>query len=145
MKQISIRHISNGTVETGGFRHEQFLMEQLASAFEKAGRPVKKETIRYKRFLKGWQNLQLMLKGINDASADVNLVSARFALSSMLRDLFGKKRTLLVLHYFSEQDGKGLLLSWYYRILFFVLRNFYLRRTAVVAVAPYWADYFRSR
>lgn len=144
MKRRSIIHLSHGIIPTGGFRHEQFLLHKLTDHYRQQGFEVKKETIRANRFFKGLAQLRLLAWSFRHTRADVNIVVARTALSAILRNVFTSNKVLIVLHYFDTRDGKGLLLKWYYNLLFALLR-LGPRHVAIVAVAPFWVDFFQQK
>ncbi len=145
MKTISISHISHGITKTGGFIHEQFLLEKLSEAFTKNGFDVKKKTIRTYHFFYGFGHIKLMWWSFKHATSDINIVVARSALSSIIRNIFSNRKTLIVLHYFDERDNKRLTLKWYYDLLFLVLSNFRLKNISIIAVAPFWVNYFEKK
>lgn len=142
MKPLTISHISHGISETGGFKHEQFLLDKLSEHFNTNGQSVIKNTIRANRYFKGIAHLNLLWWSFVKSSADINIVVARTALSAILRNCFNNKKILIVLHYFDERDRKKIFLKWYYHVLFLVLSNIKFSNVAIVTVAPFWKDYF---
>ncbi len=145
MKKLSISHISHGIAPTGGFRHEQFLLQQLSSHFKKNNIETEEKTIRANRFFSGLSQLKLLLLGFKKSTANINIVVARTALSAVLRNLFNQNKIIIVVHYFDKRDGKNLALKCYYACLFFILRNFTFKNISVVAVAPFWVTYFENK
>lgn len=145
MKTFSIYHISHGIAPTGGFRHEEFLKTSIAAALKRDMQQVEEKTIRANRFFKGWAQLRLLWFGFINATATANIIVSRVALSSLIRNAFNNKKNIIVFHYFDERDGKGVLLRWYYALLFLILRNFKFTDTLIVVVAPFWLTYFNIK
>lgn len=140
---MNIRYISYGLYETGGFRHEQTLYEALVRYMGKTDKPDA-EAIRFKRLFTGpfaW--FRLVLLSFLNAGADINIVPARMALGAMLRNL-RSGQVWIVMHNYDENDGKSVVLKWYYKLLFVALRKTNHGRYKVICVAPYWENYFRE-
>ena len=145
MSTFSIKYLRHGIVHTGGARHEEFFMKSLKDAL-RIHHPgiVSKNKIAASIF-RGWANLRLILWGFFQADADVNIVVGRLALSSILRNLFSRSKTIIVFHNFDENDGKSLLLKKYYETLFNILKRSSGKRVSIVAVSPYFQRYFSQR
>ncbi|MCX6350332.1 MAG: hypothetical protein NTX03_00545 [Bacteroidetes bacterium] len=102
------------------------------------------ETLWKKGIFKKWNNLKLIFWAWQNANAKVNIVVGRLALSSIFRNWFTNNKTIIVLHYFDERDGKGNLLNRYYQLLFWVLRMANPAKVSIVSVAPFFQDYFKK-
>ncbi len=139
----TIGHLSHGITETGGYRHEQQLLDAMTDFYVSHGLSVSKHTIRIKQYFKGLGHLKLQWWSFINASFDVNIVVARCALSAMIRNCFNAKKILIVLHNYDQDDYKTGSLALYYRLLFWVLRSFSFKHVTVVAVSPFWVNEFK--
>lgn len=142
MDKFFFAYLSSGIIPTGGYRHEHFLFHSIIGYFSEKGINVKPEVSRKQKYFQGIDNFRLLYWAWKKSEADVLVVPSRLALSAILRSIFSKKAILIVMHYFDERDGKGILLRWYYKLLFAILRNVTIKGVAVVTVAPYWQRYF---
>ena len=145
MKTISISHISHGTIETGGYRHEQFLVHSIANFLRKKNCAVNEKTIRAKKSFDGFEHLKLLWFGFVNSISDINIVVARVALPAIIRNLFTNRKLIIVLHYFDERDGKKQMLKWYYNLLFFVLQNIPSKNISIVVPSFFWFKYFNTK
>lgn len=144
MRTISIGHLSHGVSPTGGYLHEQHLLNALTQSLQNKNLDVVKHSLRANKVFKGIAHFQLLWWSFLHANFDINIVVARCALSAVIRNLFTARRTIIVLHYFDERDRKGFALKVYYKLLFFCLRNMRHKHVSICAVAPYWVDYFEK-
>lgn len=145
MRTVTIGHLSHGIAKTGGFKHEQQLLEALSVSFSKQQINCTTTTQRANRFFNGLAHLKLQWWSFINASFDINIVVARCALSAILRNLFNSKKVLIVLHNYDETDYKGFVLGIYYRLLFALLSWFRFKHVAIVAVSPFWVTYFKHK
>jgi hypothetical protein len=145
VKQLSIGHISHGIVNTGGYLLEQEMQQSLSDYFVSKGIKTEKKTVRANRFFKGFGHFKLLWWSFVNARFTINIVVSRSAISAVLRNLFTTNKVVIVFHNFDETDGKGLLLSWYYKLLFLYLSNSSSSKIAIVTVAPFWVDYFQQK
>lgn len=103
------------------------------------------EKIRKDRFYNTFfAHLRLFLLGFK-ANAAYNVLVARVAFTAVLRNLFTTNKVYIVLHNFDDKDGKSLFLRFYYHLLFFLLGNFSLKNVSIIAVAPYWVNFFKEK
>ncbi|MES2654669.1 MAG: hypothetical protein V4620_03715 [Bacteroidota bacterium] len=140
----TIKYISFGKYETGGFKHELFFAQSLVNLLNEQGLNLVLQRIRKNKFytnLFGYINLLLL--GFT-ANASYNIVVARIAFTAVLRNLFNNNRTYIVLHNYDEQDGKSVWLKLYFKMLFALLRYVPLKRVSIITVAPYWVHYFET-
>lgn len=145
MKTITVSHISHGILETGGFRHEQFLLNAISENLKKENYQVNNKTIRARKSFIGFDHLKLLWFGFINAVYDINFVVARIALPAMIRNLFTNRKILIVLHYFDERDGKKQSLKWYYHLLFFFLQNSSSKNVSIIVPSVYWVRYFEEK
>lgn len=144
MPQMQLTYLSHGITETGGYRHERFLVQTLEEAFHAKGYATSTLINRKKKFYSGMLDyFRLLWFGFASCRKGVNIVVARLGVSAMLRGIFLQSKTLIVIHYDDDRDGKSFFLKCYYRLLFYLLRSG-LRNVAVIAVAPFWVDYFQA-
>lgn len=128
------KYISHGAFETGGYRLEKSLCENLGDV----------EEFRFRenyRGILGW--IRLFFLSFSAAKADVVITVARLAWPVFLRNLFSKNKMILVLHNYDITDGKPGL---YYRLLDIFLRKAAKKpsRIALVVVAKYWSDFLKT-
>lgn len=142
---IKAKYISYGKYETGGYKHELFFAHQLAQFLTTEHEKCELIIERSNRFFENpFAYLKLFLLGLK-ANGNYNIVVARVAVFAMLRNLFTKNKVYIVLHNFDEDDGKSIWLKWYYHLLFFLLKNLPTKNISIVAVAPFWVNYFKNR
>ncbi len=142
---LKVKYISFGKYETGGYKHELFFAQQLTQFLTKQNKQAELKIIRSNRFYENpLAYLKLFLSGLK-ANGNYNIVVARVAVFAVLRNLFAKNKVYIVLHNFDEHDGKSIWLKWYFHSLFFLLRNLPNKNVSIVAVAPFWVNYFKSK
>lgn len=126
--------------------HEEYFAKFLSEYYTKNGVKNNLEVIRKPIYFNGIRgNFNLLVYGFKNATAKINIVVSRLGISSIVRNLFNKNKTIIVLHYYDKQDGKGMYLSLYYKFLFFILKYFKPKKVAVVGVAYYWVDFFKEK
>jgi len=141
-KVTSIYYLSHGEQATGGYFHEKFLAEELAHNYPQA---TYKELRQWQYFENKMAHLKLFYWAFKQGTADVNICVARLAFPVLLRNLFNKKKVLVVWHYFDENDGKSKFLkNWYHLLIQFSL-FFSKEKLSFVAVAPFWKKYFTEQ
>lgn len=145
MKALTIGHLSHGVAKTGGFKHEQQLLEALSAHYSKEQIACETTTKRANRYYNGLAHLKLQWWSFVHASFDINIVVGRCALSAILRNVLNTKKVLIVLHNYDEQDYNGAVLKTYYCLLFWMLRYLPFKHVALVAVAPFWVNYFNQK
>lgn len=144
MTRLILKYLSHGAFKTGGVVYEQLLVKNLAQQLSISGIETEIQHIHKQGVFKGFQNIALLFSGFR-ASADINVVVFRFALSAMLRNLFNKKIVLAVVHNYDASDYKSLLLRIYSWKFFLLLKLFHPARFAIITVAPYWQEYFSKK
>lgn len=141
-KVSSIYYLSHGEQQTGGYFHEKFLAEELSKSYPQAHY---QELRQWQYFEDKMAHLRLFYWAFKQGTADVNICVARLALPVLLRNLFNKKKVLVVWHYYDEQDGKSKFLrSWYHLLIQFSLL-FSKDKLSFVGVAPFWKKYFTDQ
>lgn len=142
---LKVKYISFGKYETGGYKHELFFAQQLIQFLTTENENCELIIERPNRFFENpIAYLKLFLLGLK-ANGNYNIVVARVAVFAMLRNLFTKNKVYIVLHNFDGDDGKTIWLKWYYHLLFFLLRNLPCKNVSIVAVAPFWVNYFKNK
>ena len=142
---MRIHYLSYGIVETGGYRHEKCLFDALCG-YKSRNTEVKGQLIRRERLFETlFGYIDLMLWSFFKSNADINIVTARTGLSAILRNWFTKNEVWIVLHNFDPSDQKSNLLTKYYQWLFKLISSANNKRFKVIAVAPYWVDYFKNK
>jgi len=142
-KLLHIRLLRHGTVLTGGARFEEFLIDNLAKALIERSVSVKTDRKIFNRLYRGFAHITLLWEGFYHSRADVNIVTLRLGLPSILRNLFSQNKTVIVLHNFDYNDGKKFYLKVYSKILFRVLRS-NPARVCVICVSPYFRNFFQE-
>jgi hypothetical protein len=145
LKNIRIRYLRHGITKTGGARHEEILLHSIQDELQNLGFEFKADTLIAGSIFKGLANLKLIAWGLRKSSADINIVVGRLALSSLIRNLFSNRKTLIVLHNFDKKDGKGFLLKKYYALLFAVLKKASKSKVAIITVSPFFQNYFSQK
>ena len=136
----NLTYISHGAQITGGYLHEKHLAESLAKTLN----ITLNETRQWQYFESKKAHFSLLLWAYKNANAHINLCVSRLALPSILKNLFNKKKTLVVWHYYDDKDKKSKFLRSYYHILVRVALFISPNKLAFVAVAPYWKNYFEK-
>lgn len=144
MSKMRIHYISYGEVKTGGYRHEKCLYDTLC-ALKSESTQVNGQLIRRNRLFKSLMGyLDLILWSYFKSNADINIVTARTALSAVLRNWFTQNEVWIVLHNFDENDGKSARMVTYYSLLFKWLKKARHQRFKIITGAPYWVQYFKD-
>jgi hypothetical protein len=142
---LKVKYISYGKYETGGYKHELFFAQQLTQFLTTENKKFKLIIERPNRFFENpIAYLKLFLLGLN-ATGNYNIIVARVAVFAVLRNLFTKNKVYIVLHNFDEDDGKSIWLKWYYHSLFFLLKNTSNKNVSIIAVSPFWVNYFKNK
>lgn len=134
MKHLKIAYISHGQHETGGYKLEFALCQNLGISEEK-------RFLRNFRGLQGW--ILLFAKAFRSAnvSGDAIVTVARLIWPVYLRNLCNQKKMILVLHNFDQSDGK----PWFY---FYLIKKFIEKikqrknKLGLVLVSQYWRNEF---
>ena len=142
---MRIHYLSYGIVETGGYRHEKCLYESVCNYWGKHGQIKAHLYRRNKLFQSFFEYLDLMTWAFFKSNADINIVTGRTALSAIFRNWFSNNEVWIVLHNFDPSDQKSNLLTKYYQWLFKLISSANNKRFKVIAVAPYWVDYFKNK
>src|SRR6476620_6388121 len=142
---MRINYLSYGVVETGGYRHEKYLFDSLCALVSEK-ETVDGRLLRKNKLFATWSSyIELLWWSWRNSTGDINIVGGRTALSGLLRNILGKREVWIVLHNFDESDGKSKLLKWYFNVLFYWLKNKRSKRFKIIAVAPFWVDYFKKK
>lgn len=141
---MRIHYISYGISETGGYRHERVLFESCVAYFKKTSTVEAWLMRKNKLFRNIPAHLELVIWAFRKSNADINIVTGRTGLSAILRNLFSKRQVWVVIHNFDPRDGKSGVLKIYYRYLFTMMNRARHGRFKLIAVSPYWLDYFRQ-
>lgn len=141
---MQIKYISYGILKTGGYRHEKSLFDTCVAYHQSKTNTEAILHRRKKLFTNIFAHLDLLIWSFFKSSGDINIVTARTAISAMLRNRFNKSEVWIVLHNFDPNDGKSKLLKWYYEQMFKMLKNSRHGRFKVLAVSPFWEKYFKE-
>ncbi len=141
---IRIRFLSQGSVETGGYRHEKKLAFFLQQYLQSEGQNVELSESRYNGHvfsLSGY--LKLLLWFYRQATGTVNIVPLRGALSAILKSTVYRTKTIIVLH--SEvQPYSSFLLRLNHKLLVGYLKTVNPSHIAVVTIAQFWKQTFEA-
>lgn len=137
---MEIRYLSQGAIKTGGYRHELFFAQELQRNIPLSSL----KTLRLDQNFSGLSHLKMQWWGFKNSNSETTIVGFRLALVVLLRNLFSKNRIFIVLHNFDAEDGKPLLLQWYYSMLFRFI-GFYNSRVSIIAVSPFFKLFFEQK
>lgn len=141
---MQVRYISYGKSKTGGYRHEKCLFDSCL-AFLAINHPVEAKLIRKNQLFESTMaHFHLLFWAFMQSKGDINIVTARTAVSAILRNLFNQKQVWVVLHNFDPNDNKSVVLRWYYQCLFWLLKHSKKKQLKTIVVAPYWKKYFEQ-
>ncbi len=141
---MNIHYISHGPHKSGGYQHESRLLNACAEYFG-VNETVTKKTYRQEKLFETWIDyLYLLFWSFLKSNGDINITTARTAIPAIWRNHFNKKQVWIVLHNFDDNDGKSGLMKLYYKILFKILAQNKDSRIKLIAVAPYWLNYFKT-
>lgn len=87
--------------------------------------------------------VRLWRYAFNQAGAGVNLTVQRLFVPVLLKGLFTRSKTLVVLHHYDKREPLSPLYHWNFRLLVWLLKIGY-RNAAVVVVAPYWENLLKQ-
>ncbi len=141
---MRIHYISYGVVKTGGYLHEKQLFDSLCQFYSKTQNIQAKEIRKIKYYTTFFGYLKLMNLGFGKSNADINIVTARTALSAIMRNWFTTKQVWIVLHNFDANDGKSKRMKRYYNYLFKILIKAKHNRFKIITVAPFWKTFFKE-
>lgn len=139
---MKINYISHGQFKTGGYRHEQMLCQSLLDYFEFSqlnNHRLEKQLTNF------FSHIKLLVWSFFKSNADINVVVLRTGISAMLRNWFNQRQVWIVLHNYDEQDNKSKTLKLYFKVLFFLLKKVSHQRFKIIAVSPFWCQYFKSQ
>lgn len=140
-----IRYISYGPLKTGGYRHEILLYNSVVQFYRNIDETYS-EIIRRPRLFESFiSHLDLLLWGFLKSNADINIVPARLAIPAILRNYFNRSEIWIVLHNHDTNDGKSNSLNHYLNRLFGLLKKRSDSRFKIIAVSPYWVNYFQNQ
>jgi glycosyltransferase involved in cell wall biosynthesis len=71
-------------------------------------------------------------------------VTDRIAISSIARNLFSNRKTIIILYNYDEDDHKSYYLNFYYKLLFSILK-INLDRVCIICQSPYFQEYFSKK
>ncbi len=135
LQKPPIQYISHGQFETGGYKLETALCEALGGASE----------VRFRRNFKGifgW--FSLAIKAFFNAKSDVVITVSRLAWPVYARQLFSKRKMVVVLHNLDETDGKP-------KLYFYLLKLFIQKaakktnKIAIICVADFWKNTLETK
>ena len=119
-------------------------IECLCRVF-RSQRTCHEKTYRQEKLFETWIDyLYLLFWSFLKSHGDINITTARTAIPAIWRNRFNKKEVWIVLHNYDENDGKSWLMKKYFGYLFKILSKNNDPRIKLIAVAPYWVNYFQS-
>lgn len=117
---MEIRHLSHGSIETGGYRNELFFAQTLQHFIHNSTLKV----FRQRRNFSGLNHLALQWWGFKNGNAEHTVVVVRLAMVVLLRNIFTKNHIYIALHNYDENDNKPTLLALNYFLLFNFIKLF---------------------
>ena len=145
MKNFSIKYLSNGPRNTGGYFHEKFWFEQVHEFYRNKGYNVLAETERPDFYHSGFKQVFFwFIKLFKLSNANLIIVPGRCALPILLRNIFSKNKVWVVFHSYNNQDlKKSKLKAMYFALVFkFIKRN---KEAKLVTVAEFWKSFFTEK
>ena len=142
---LTLKYLRHGKVLSGGARHEEFMFDTIQHELEKRNVQFNARKEIAASIFRRLANLRLIFWGIRHANANINIVVGRLALSSLIRNKFTRNKTLIVFHNYDENDGKGRLLKYYYKMLFNMLASSNRSKVSIITVSPYFQKYFSGK
>ncbi len=143
-KPVSIRYLSHGALETGGYRHELFFARQLAAYFTAHGNECTLELMREEKVFHGLGHLGLQYRAFKNARATYTITVVRLALAALLRNLFSSRHVIIILHH-TDTSAMGPALKRYFNCLLFLLRYLPSGRFLIVTVSPFQQKVLEKR
>jgi len=145
MKITSIKYLSQGKNETGGYRHELSLFNNLLNYFNKSNPNIKSDALRIKKSATNiFSYLQLMGWYFIHTNASVNILPVRGAISAIARNLFNSSKNIVVIHS-DVQPYSSKFLKAYYSFFLWIITTIKPSNTAIVVVCKYWENIFLIR
>jgi hypothetical protein len=137
-KTFTLKYISNGPANTGGYFHEDFWFhkthEWLSKKFQVqlyAYRPIV--------YHKGFGLISWFWRVFRLSSADLTIVPVRCALPALFRRIFSKGTTWVVMHSLNnEQLKKSKRLAIYHVLLFALIKRLPATKVKLVVVSKFW-------
>lgn len=142
---IKIRYLSHGIVRTGGSIYEEILSEHLKNSLIGKDNEVEFQHLHIDKIYKNLSNILLFFQAFRKSNATINLVVIRIAVSAILRNLLTKNKVLIIIHNYDKSDYKSIILKWYFKLLFSLLKKVPGHRFGIIVVAPFWKDFFSRR
>lgn len=139
-----IQYLSHGKEISGGYLHEKFLAETLYHALG-SDRYQYREKRHWKHFETKKAHLGLLRKAFVGGNADITITVARLALPVLLRNLFNRKKVIVVWHYYDAYDGKSKMLEKYYYAMLAISNWIPISKLAFVCVSPFWERFFSKQ
>jgi len=145
LKNFTIKYLSNGPRNTGGYFHEKFWFEQVQELYTQKGYKVEAQIERPDFYHKGFKQLFFwFLRLFKMGNADLLIVPSRCALPVLLRNIFSKNKVWVIFHILNNKELKKSKLNamYYALVLKLIKRN---KEARLVTVAEFWKTYFNER
>lgn len=140
-----IQLLSQGTIETGGYRHEQKFASLLRQYLTGDNKIAELSESRFNGHVFSlWGYLKLWKWFYKHATGNINIVPLRGAIPAIVKSTFTRSKTIVVLH--SEvQPYSSFLLKVVYKLLLMYLSVFKPKHTAIVTIARFWKRTFEQK
>ncbi len=143
-KNKTLLYLSQGLFETGGYHHELLLSKSLSQFYGISEINFKIKRIN-KSFENGFQYIVFLFKVFFQNYSDVNVVTARTALMSILKNWFNNKKIFVVIHNHDEQMNYSKSFKIYLKILFKIVKKCSNEKVKVVVGSKFWVNYFKEK
>lgn len=143
-KTFTLKYISNGPANTGGYFHEDYWFkkanEYLSTKFQVqllAYRPI--------TYHKGLGLISWFWEVFRKSSGNLTIVPVRCALPALVRRIFSKGTTWVVMHSLNnEQLKKSRLLAIYHVLLFALIKRLSPSKVKLIVVSKFWHEQMRE-
>lgn len=144
---MKINYLSHSSKLTGGYRHENFLAEKLALTLNKTlNKSIELKKIHLGKYFTNFlDHLSLIFWGFEKSNANVNIVVARLALSSIFRNLLNSNKTIVVLHNYDKNDHKSTFYAFYFRFFLWFLKTIKPKNVSLICISDYWQKFFNQK
>jgi hypothetical protein len=137
-KTFTLKYISNGPANTGGYFHEDFWFKKT---HELLSRKFQVQLLAYRpiTYHKGLGLISWFWEVFRKSSGNLTIVPVRCALPALVHRIFSKGITWVVMHSLNnEQLKKSRLLAIYHVFVFALIKRLPASKVKLVVVSKFW-------